>query len=71
MLGAQFVVELVFDLGQVGVGLAGNCYCLGLVPCGVCLDKVLQGIVVDVICMIRGLSATCANVPTDTKDETG
>lgn len=49
MLDAQLVVEIVLDLGQVRVGLAGDCDSLGLVSGGVDLDEVLEGIVVDII----------------------
>ena len=70
MLGAEFVVELVFDLGEVSVGLAGDNYCLCLVPGGVGLDKVFQGIVVNVICTIGKLSATGASIRSQGKDET-
>lgn len=62
MLGTQLAVELVFDLGEVSVGLAGDGYCLGLVPGGVGLDEVLEGIVVDVICA-RDVSATGGSIP--------
>lgn len=70
MLGAQLAVELVFDLGKVSVGLAGDNYCLGLVPGSVGLDEVLEGIVVDVICT-REVSATGGSIPMDRRDETG
>lgn len=58
MLGAKFVEQFVLDFGQVGVGLAGNGNCSGLAFGGMCFNEVLQGVVVDIICIIenRGVS---------------
>lgn len=49
MLGAEFVVEFVLDLGEMGVGLAGNGNCFCLVLGGVHFNEVLEGIVVNVV----------------------
>lgn len=49
MLGAEFVVELVFDFGEVRVGLAGDDDRLALVLGSVYFDEVLERVVVDVI----------------------
>lgn len=50
MLSAQFTVEFVFDLREVCVGLAWYSDRLRLVSSGVCLDEVLQIVIVDIIC---------------------
>lgn len=53
MLVAEFVVQLVLDFRKVGVGLAGDRNGLCLVFAGVCFDEVLEGVIVDVICITK------------------
>lgn len=51
MLGAELEVEGVLEPPQCVVLLAGNghCRCRGLVPCSVCLDLVLERVVIDIV----------------------
>ena len=50
MLLAELAVEVVLELAQWRVLVAGNGNRGRLVLGGVCLDVVLEGIVVDVVC---------------------
>ena len=49
MLAAQLEVELIFDSEEGGVGMAEDSDGSRLVLCGVHLDVVLEGVVVNVI----------------------